>query len=503
MADRRAVARAALDAPVVPGLQLLRRLGAGVHAEVWLATDSASGDRVAVKVALPGAGARLTREAELLQRIDHEHVIRLRRVEPTPGGPALVLDHAGGGSLTALVAGRGGLDPEEATTVVVPIARALAAMHALGLVHGDVSGANVLFTRDGRPLLADLGVAADLAAPGSGVAELWGTPGWVEPSASAPSAGGDVWALGALLRFCLTGDPAGAAVADPGALRGRSAALVEVANACAATDPDRRPTALQVSRAVWDACPPEPVRLLDVHARLAPGLPAGAAELTRRIRQDAGEPGPEVPPRTRLRRPGGRVLGPVAVVAGAGLLGVTAALVVMPMLLQVGRPPVPEPGGSQRPPGAASTDLIASVVQVGQVGPQSSSGSAEPDLRQVLVALASARARALSAAAESALAEVDLPGSPALAQDTALVRRLVGSGVRLRGLTFAVGQVRPVHSTGAGWRVQAEVTTSAHTRVDLSGRNLGEVPAARVRQVTLELVRTASGWRVVSATAAP
>ena len=77
-----------VDPPVVPGLQLVRRLGAGAHAEVWLATDQASGERVAVKLALDGGGARLAREAELLQRIDHPHVIRLRRAEPVQDGLA-------------------------------------------------------------------------------------------------------------------------------------------------------------------------------------------------------------------------------------------------------------------------------------------------------------------------------------------------------------------------------------------------------------------------------
>jgi len=489
-----------LVVPRVPGLDLVRRLGAGAHAEVWLATEPGSGERVAVKIPLDGAEARLGREAELLQRIDHPHVIRLRRVEPAARGVVLVLDHADGGSLAALVTGRGRLDPGETTTVVVPIARALAAMHALGLVHGDVSATNVLFTRDGRPVLADLGVAADLAGVATraggdlGGGELWGTPGWVDPAARRPGPGADVWALGALLRFCLTGSPAtpGASAAagspvgaGPGGA-GPVAQLLAIAEDCAATDPALRPTALTVSRAVWDACRPEPVRLLEVHARLAACEPVGAAELTRRIRQDAVDPDRPGSRRAgrRLGLPGlpglpglsRRVLGPVAVVAGAGLLGVVAALAVMPELAQVGRPD--RPGAVARP---------ASPVEV------------DPQARQVVQTLAAARARALASAAEPALAEVDQPGSAALAQDLTVVRELAGSGVRVRGLTFQVGAVRLVGAGGDRWTVEAEVTTSAYERVDLTGRVLAQVPAAPIRLVTLGLVRTGDGWRVTSA----
>jgi len=532
--------RSTLDVPRVPGLELVRRLGTGAHAEVWLGTEPATGERVAVKVALPGSGARLVRESELLQRIDHPHVIRLRRLEPTPYGVALVLDHADGGSLAELAAGRGRLDPGETTTVVVPVARALAAMHATGLVHGDVTAANVLFTRDGRPLLADLGVAADLAGPGApdgaggldGHAGLglWGTPGWVDHAAHAPGPAADVWALGALLRFCLTGDPDPSSLGPSSRLglssslgesagAGAAARLLDVATDCAATDPADRPTALAVSRAVWEACPPEPVRLLEVHARLAGSAPVGAAELTRRIRQDAVDPATAPRERRRLAIPGPsrRVLAPVAIVAGAAVLGVVAALAVMPQLLQVGRPdrsdpvalvglPAPvaptvstAPAAPTAPTApAAPTAPTATVTPTATAASGAQPAATDAQAQQVVTALALARARALSAAAEQALAEVDQPGSAALAQDLTVVRQLAGSGVRLCGLAFLVDGVRLLRSDGDRWTVAAEVTTSAHTRVDLAGRVLAQVPAAAPRAVTLELVRTADGWRVAS-----
>src|SRR4051794_9337704 len=162
----------ASGAPAVPGTVLIRSLGAGGHGQVWLATDLVSGDQVAIKVCRPTgpasdppveaavdgaagdgaagdgvAAARLAREVALLRRIDHPHVVRLRRVVDLPDGAgrALVMDHAVGGSLADLVDIRGPLPAGEAATVLVPLARTLGDLHERGLVHGDLTPSNVLF----------------------------------------------------------------------------------------------------------------------------------------------------------------------------------------------------------------------------------------------------------------------------------------------------------------------------------------------------------------------
>ncbi|MFZ0159211.1 MAG: hypothetical protein WAL50_09305, partial [Kineosporiaceae bacterium] len=67
--------------PDVPGYRMLRRLGVGAHAQVWLAEELAGGSRVAVKVArdpAAGDGDRLAGEAGLLERMRHDHVVRLQ-----------------------------------------------------------------------------------------------------------------------------------------------------------------------------------------------------------------------------------------------------------------------------------------------------------------------------------------------------------------------------------------------------------------------------------------
>ncbi|HET9657028.1 MAG TPA: serine/threonine-protein kinase, partial [Kineosporiaceae bacterium] len=292
--------------PHVPGLRLSYPLGRGAHGEVWAAVDAGTGEQVAVKLRRPsgrrptcGAGPatraprgaarvddaetdageaadaeaaeRLAREIALLRRIDHPHVVRLRRVLDLPDGSrALVLDHAAGGSLARLVRLRGPLEPAEVSTLLVTLARALADLHADGLVHGDLAPGNVLFTGEGRPLLSDLGLGAVFGTDRGDPA--WATPGFADPAAG-PSAdpARDLWGLGAVGWFALVGrSPSsagqGSEVAEAsgpvgGALPGGRTALVRLLLRCLDADPVRRPTAAEVARLAWLAVTPGPLSL--------------------------------------------------------------------------------------------------------------------------------------------------------------------------------------------------------------------------------------------------
>lgn len=515
------------------GLRLTRRLGVGAHGQVWLASDPRTGDRVAVKLVRDDLSAeqarqaaeRLASEAEMLGRVRHPHVITLRGTVDD----ALVLDHLPGGSVADLVAARGPLEPAEVTTVVVPIARALAALHAAGIVHGDVTAANVLLGSDGHPVLADLGAAVE-ARTGEGSASaagrtrgrpappvlspvVWGTPGWIDPVASLarPHPGQDIWGLGALVRFCLTatvvaeaneqGPPAaddggGGPSHDPD---GGRRAMLRVAQACCG-DRQSRPGAEQVAAMLWQAASAAPIAM---PLSVGPSAP----ELTRRIRVEAGAE-PCVANRRRgsvlglLRRraaPGGepwwgaargRERGwawPVAALAGGLTAGGVAALLILHSVGSVPHRPLialPEPSG-----GKASAP------------PPRSPTPGPGDLGQVVARLAQARAAAISAGSTAALAEVDVPGSAAEAADRALLQRLAADGRSLVGLRFTVGPTTNEPAVGAIGAAEASVTTvvttSAHTQVDSrTATILAAVPAGRPQRVRIALTRLAQGWRV-------
>ncbi len=518
--------RAAGQRPVprVPGLVLERSIGRGAHGQVWLARDLGSEERVAVKLRTgppgpggPGAAAdgqraapdgsaeaalRLADEVAVLTRIDHPHVVRLRRAVDLPDGSrALVLDLAAGGSLAGLVAARGRLDPAEVSTVVVGIARALAHLHSRGLVHGDLTPGNVLFTGSGRPLLSDLGVASVLGADGG--RPEWGTTGFSDP---APGPAGDpardVWSLGAVAAFAL-GDPS---PGGPGPRGPQHGPLADLVRECTDAQAALRPEAMEVARAAWEAVRPAPIRLL-------PGIGAGDGvtsrgqvpvatttaaapvtldvDVTRRVRElarggsgdgpgdprraGAGQGRPPAPPRRR-----GRLLA-----AGALLVAATAAVAAATLV----------PGWL---PGAGAAAVPATPSARPPAGGCTSAEGSPQGLARTVCALAEGRARAFGAASSDPLTQVDAPGSPALAADSGLVSRLAAGGLHLEGLTFVVREVRLTGSAPGRLTVAAQVSTSAHRQVRADGSVAATVAATPAVAVRLVLVSGpgGSGWRV-------
>ncbi|MCW2679736.1 MAG: Serine/threonine protein kinase, partial [Frankiales bacterium] len=195
----------------LPGYDVQALLGFGATGEVWRACELATGDTVALKRlragADPSAVDALRREASLLRSLDTPYVVRLREVVGSGAETVLVLDHAPGGSLATLLARRGSLEPGEVVTIGAPLAQALAAAHSRGLVHGDVTPSNVLFTADGMPLLSDLGLAR---VAGERLASVDGTAEYVDPAVAGggdPDAAADVWALAAVCHHMLAGSP--------------------------------------------------------------------------------------------------------------------------------------------------------------------------------------------------------------------------------------------------------------------------------------------------------
>ena len=165
--------------------------------------------------------SRFEREKRLLGAFgEREGFVPLLDAGESPGGPYLVMPFIGGGTLRERLA-RGALGVEPTVALGEALASALGRAHERGIVHRDLKPENVLFTLDGRPLIADLGLAKHFDRGASGASQsasmsahgvLRGTAGYMPPEqmTDSKSAGppADVFALGAILYECLAGQPA-------------------------------------------------------------------------------------------------------------------------------------------------------------------------------------------------------------------------------------------------------------------------------------------------------
>jgi serine/threonine-protein kinase len=157
--------------------RLLRMLGRGAMGEVWLAVEEGPSNftrQVALKRLLSTEGmsdyARqsFVAEAQVIARLDHPNIVRLIELgESDDRGLYLVLDYIDGSALDRIIRRGGALSPAAVALMGREVARALDAVHSmcdalgnnLGVVHRDVSPANILIGRDGRVRLSDFGVA--------------------------------------------------------------------------------------------------------------------------------------------------------------------------------------------------------------------------------------------------------------------------------------------------------------------------------------------------------
>ncbi|HYN97809.1 MAG TPA: serine/threonine-protein kinase, partial [Pilimelia sp.] len=235
----------------------------GAVGTVRRAVDTATGERVAVKLLRAGAAAQpallrvFLREAEILAGLDHPGIVRLRDVVTGGGGYALVLDLLAGGDLRRRLRREGPFPPAAAADLAARLADALAYLHGLGLVHGDVKPGNLLLPGDGgRARLADFG-SARRAADRDGDRPVHATPEYVAPEVVAggpPTSAADVYAVGIVLFELMSGRTpfGGGATAEILHRHGRCVAVPPpglppavwpIIEACLAADPADRPPA--------------------------------------------------------------------------------------------------------------------------------------------------------------------------------------------------------------------------------------------------------------------
>jgi serine/threonine-protein kinase len=178
---------------LIAGYRVEARIGAGGMAMVLRARDEALGRTVALKILAPALAddeefrERFIRESRAAARVDHPHIIPVHAAGETDGVLYLAMRFVPGGDLRSVIRREGTLPGERAAFLLSPIASALDAAHAAGLVHRDVKPANILIdTSPGRPdhpYLSDFGLAKG-AASTTGLTEtgqFLGTPDYAAP----------------------------------------------------------------------------------------------------------------------------------------------------------------------------------------------------------------------------------------------------------------------------------------------------------------------------------
>ena len=510
--------------PVVPGYTLESKLGRGGSGEVWRAVPRRGGAPVAIKVLVAGDPERQAREAALLGSLDHPHLVRLVEVvhQPQRGTAprvALVLELLAGGSLAALLARRGRLRPGEVATAIAPVAAALAHAHDNGVVHGDLSPGNIVFTADGRPVLTDLGVARVVGE--TAAAEV--TPAYVDPTVArggAPGPASDVFGVAAAAFHALTGIAPWNAATPADTLRvaaggllpdlaelapGAPPELLAVIDRGLSADPHDRGSAAAFALDLRHACRPEPVRLPREgvpDADLALTGRGPRTELTHQVPGRRPRPAPVTAGSPgRRERWRAAASGPVRWSAVAALV-VAAAVGAWTL---VGSPG-PAPARSEAGVPAAAGPQPAAPPSAASRPQQAAEGRGLPrtvdQWRVVVEALYRRRVEAFSTASPRLLADVYVEGSPLLSADAAVATALADAREVLRGFAPTVADVTAADVVGDRVRLHL---VDAWEPYDVVAAARPEGPALRhltgrpAAAVSMVLVRSGDRWLIETA----
>jgi serine/threonine protein kinase len=200
--------------------RLVRVLGRGRSGSVWCARNELIDRAVAIKIlhrSLASDPERLQRffqEARACGRVRHPAVVEVLDLGQGDDGVLfLVMELLEGETLSSLLARKGRLGTDEAMSIIIPLARGLAAAHAHGILHRDLKPANIYLhktpTGGMQPKILDFGISKILGSELTQSGVVLGTPSYMSPEQARGVADldprMDVWSLGVILYECLGG----------------------------------------------------------------------------------------------------------------------------------------------------------------------------------------------------------------------------------------------------------------------------------------------------------
>ncbi len=197
--------------PIVPGYEILKKLGQGTYGVVWHAREEGTGIEVAIKFFAHGTGDQwqtLQAEVKQLAMLHADPgIVHLIDVEPEATPPYFIMDYAEHGSLAKRLES-GPLPLAESFEIFRRVVEALAYVHAKGIRHCDLKPGNILLDARKRPKVADFGQAhlSSDASPALGTF-FYMAPEQADIKKQIPDTRWDVYGLGALLYAMVTGKP--------------------------------------------------------------------------------------------------------------------------------------------------------------------------------------------------------------------------------------------------------------------------------------------------------
>lgn len=199
----------------VGNYELIRIIGNGAFAQVWLGRHIITGTSVAIKViaraslSTPDAMTRFTREVSLMKQMRHPFIAELFQVIQTPTAFYLVTEYVDHGSMLEYINNQGSLPEEEARRYFTELVCALDYLHNKKFVaHRDLKSENILLGSDGSIRLIDFGLSREFTKTCPDMRSACGSPAYAAPEmiqGHPYTKAADMWSAGVVLYAMVCG----------------------------------------------------------------------------------------------------------------------------------------------------------------------------------------------------------------------------------------------------------------------------------------------------------